>query len=106
MTYTRQNWEDDNPKTPLSAERMGNIEQGIENAHTTADSAVQAVGELANRVQAVENRATASGEVDKAAIASAVDAKLKEAAVVTQDKANELITAEVEKNPNPAGSHR
>lgn len=107
MTYTRQNWEDDNPKTPLSAERMGNIEQGIENAHTTADSAVHAVGELANRVQAVENRATASGEVDKAAIASAVDAKLKEAAVVTQDKANELITAEVEKLvakiPTPQG---
>ena len=42
MAYARNTWNNDDPKTPLSAERLNRIEQGIESAHVTADAATVA----------------------------------------------------------------
>ena len=37
MPYTKQDWENGNPATPLSAERLAHMEQGIEAAMATAE---------------------------------------------------------------------
>lgn len=40
MTYTKQTWVDGATNYPLSATRLNYIEQGIEDAHTLADTAI------------------------------------------------------------------
>lgn len=43
MTYTKQVWVDGATDYPLSATRLGYIEQGIEDAHVLADTAIAAL---------------------------------------------------------------
>ena len=54
MAYARNTWNNDDPNTPLSAERLGRIEQGIESAHVTADAVTVASESLKTRVASLE----------------------------------------------------
>ena len=77
MAYARNTWNNDDPKTPLSAERLNRIEQGIESAHVTADAATVASESLKTRVASLEKLKDQPAQVDPQAIKTAVTEALK-----------------------------
>ena len=77
MAYARNTWNNDDPNTPLSAERLNRIEQGIESAHVTADAATVASEGLKTRVASLEKLKDQPAQVDPQAIKTAVTEALK-----------------------------
>ena len=62
MAYVKQQWVDGyDGKTPVTAARLGHIEDGVEAAATTADSAAAGVTSLSNTVQGQQATLTAHG---------------------------------------------
>lgn len=55
MAYEPQTWTNDDPETPLSAERMTHIEEGIEAADEKAEDNATAIADLLTRVEALED---------------------------------------------------
>ena len=72
MAYARNVWHNDDPATPLSAERLDRIEQGIESAHVTADAVTVASESLKTRVTSLEKLKDQPAQVDPQAIKTAV----------------------------------
>ena len=77
MAYARNVWHNDDPATPLSAERLDRIEQGIESAHVTADAATVASESLKSRGASLEKLKDQPAQVDSQAIKTAVAEALK-----------------------------
>lgn len=82
LGYSKQTWIDDNPNTPLSAARMGYIEDGIEaaaaaadDASTAASDAVAAVGAGLAEAKARANHTGTQAISTVSGLQSALDGK-------------------------------
>lgn len=64
MVYTKQFWENDNPETPLSGERLSHIEDGIEESSYIAQVGIS----LGARVVTVGDSITIGGETHSATV--------------------------------------
>lgn len=58
MAYTKNRWRNNDPSTPLSAERLDHIEAGIEAAHSIAETASTSNDMIKDRVMVLEQGAS------------------------------------------------